>query len=103
MILGTSKILTFFGPVVHLYTSFLSPEMPQKYKKIYGRILKHIIDSYLNFLEFENFVKIWTRRPPNYHQNASKNTRKIMESSWKNIILSIWDSQNFEQIEISMS
>ena len=35
---------------------------------------------------FENFVKIWTRRPPNYYQNASKNTRKIMESSWKNII-----------------
>ena len=35
---------------------------------------------------FENFVKIWSRRPPNYHQNASKNTRKIMESSWKNII-----------------
>ena len=35
---------------------------------------------------FENLVKIWTRRPPNYHQNASKNTRKIMESSWKHII-----------------
>jgi hypothetical protein len=25
---------------------------------------------------FENFVKIWTRSPPNYYQNASKNTRK---------------------------
>ena len=35
---------------------------------------------------FENFVKIWPPTPPNYYQNASKNTRKMMESSWKNII-----------------
>ena len=35
---------------------------------------------------FENFVKIWPPTPPNYYQNASKNTRKIMESSWKHII-----------------
>ena len=25
---------------------------------------------------FENLVKIWTRGPPNYYQNASNNTRK---------------------------
>ena len=35
---------------------------------------------------FEHFVKIWSRNPSNYYQNASTNTRKIMESSWKNII-----------------
>ena len=46
-------------------------------------ILGYFLDDSGNF---ENFVKIWTRIPPNYYQNASKNTRKIMESSWKNII-----------------
>ena len=35
---------------------------------------------------FENFVKIWPPTPPNYHQNASTYTRKIMESSLKNMI-----------------
>ena len=39
-----------------------------------------------DFGNFENFVKIWTRRPPDYHQNASKNTRNIMDSSLKNNI-----------------
>ena len=28
------------------------------------------------FGNFDNFVKIWTRRPPNYYQNALTNTRK---------------------------
>ena len=47
---------------------------------------------------FENFVKIWPPTPPNYHQNTSKHTRKIMESSLKNIIfwyLSIWNFEIF--------
>ena len=35
---------------------------------------------------FDFFVKIWTRSPPDYYQNASNNTRKIMESSCTNII-----------------
>ena len=46
---------------------------------------------------FENFVKIWTRRPPNYYQNASKNTRKIMESSWKSIIYVNLGHQKFRK------
>ena len=36
-------------------------------------ILQYFFDDFGNF---ENLVKIWTRRPPNYYQNSSKNTRK---------------------------
>ena len=39
-----------------------------------------------DFGNFENSVKIWTRRPPNCYQNVSKNTRTIMDPSWKNIM-----------------
>ena len=46
---------------------------------------------------FENFVKIWPPTPPNYYQNASKNTRKIMESSWKNIIYVNLGHQKFRK------
>ena len=62
-----------------------------------------IPDRFQYFLDdsgnFENLVKIWSRNPPNYYQNASNNTRKIMESSWKNIILSIWDTNIFENFQ----
>ena len=47
---------------------------------------------------FENFVKIWSRNPPNYYQNASKNTRKLWNHLGKILFLSIWDSQNFENV-----
>ena len=47
-----------------------------------------------DFGNFENLVKIWTRAPPNYYQNGSKNTRKNMDSSWKKLSMSIWDSTN---------
>ena len=46
---------------------------------------------------FENFVKIWPPTPPNYYQNASKNTRKIMESSWKHIIYVNLGHQKFRK------
>ena len=46
---------------------------------------------------FENFVKIWPPTPPNYYQNASKHTRKIMESSWKHIIFVKLGHQNFRK------
>ena len=51
---------------------------------------------------FENFVKIWSRNPPDYHQNASKNTRKIMESSWKNIIFVNLGHQKFRKFSKSV-
>ena len=35
--------------------------------------MQYFLDDFGNF---ENFVKIWTHRPPNYYKNASKNTRK---------------------------
>ena len=48
-----------------------------------------IPDRFQDFLDdfgnFENLVKTWTHRPPNYYQNASTNTRKIIESFWKHI------------------
>ena len=35
-----------------------------------------LLQYFLNdFGNFESFVKIWTRGPPNYYQNASANTR----------------------------
>ena len=49
---------------------------------------------------FENLVKIWPPTPPNYHQNTSKHTRKIMESSLKNIIFDIWASEILRFFEI---
>ena len=51
---------------------------------------------------FENLVKIWTRRPPNYHQNASRNTRKIMESSWQNIMFVNMGHQKFRKFSKSV-
>ena len=51
---------------------------------------------------FENFVKIWSRRPPDYHQNALKNTRKIMESSWKHIICVNMGHQQFRKFSKSV-
>ena len=51
--------------------------------------LGYFLDDFGNF---ENLVKIWTRRPPNYYQNASKITRTIMESSWTILFMSIWDT-----------
>ena len=38
--------------------------------------MQYFLDDFWNF---EHFVNIWTRRPPNYYQNASNNTRNI----WK--------------------
>ena len=37
------------------------------------RTLQYFLDDFGNF---EKFVKIWTRIPPNYYQHASKKTRK---------------------------
>ena len=38
--------------------------------------LQYFLDDFWNF---ENFVNIWTRNPPNYYQHALNNTRKV----WK--------------------
>ena len=42
---------------------------------------------------FEHLVKIWTRGPPNYYQNASTNTRKIWSHLGQILFMSIWDSK----------
>ena len=55
MISGTSNILTFFGPVVDLYTSFLSPTNLQKNTRNYGIIFKHIISSFRNSKTFKMY------------------------------------------------
>ena len=52
------------------------------------------------FRELGFFVKIWTRRPPNYYQNGSKHTRNIMESFYNNIIFDIWVSKKLNIFEI---
>ena len=39
-------------------------------------ILQYFLDDFWNF---DIFVKIWTRGPPNYHQNSPKHTRKMWE------------------------
>ena len=49
-----------------------------------------------DFWNFQNFVKIWTRNPPNYCQFTLKNTRKILEHPWKIWILEIWESENLK-------
>ena len=36
--------------------------------------LGYFLDDFRNF---ENVHKIWTRRPPSYHQNSSNDTRKL--------------------------
>ena len=63
-----------------------------------------IFQYFLNDLgNLDNLVKNWTRGPPSYYQNASNATRKSMESSWENIILSIWDSHFVDVFEKCMS
>ena len=49
-----------------------------------------------DFWNFQNFVKIWTRNPPNYCQFTLKNTRKILDHPWKTWILDIWESENLK-------
>ena len=49
-----------------------------------------------DFWNFQNFVKIWTRNPPNYCQFTLKNTRKIWEHPWKIWIWEIWESENLK-------
>ena len=43
-------------------------------------LLQYFLDDFWNF---EHVVKIWTRIPPNYYQNASKNTRQLWEHPGK--------------------
>ena len=45
---------------------------PNGYLMIPDRF-RYFLDDFWNS---EHLVKIWTRRPPNYYQNASQNTRK---------------------------
>ena len=45
--------------------------------------LQYILDDFWNF---EKFVKIWTRRPPTYYQNAPKHTRKLWEHPGKDYL-----------------
>ena len=47
----------------------------------------------------ETVVKIWTRRPFNYHKNISNNTRTNMESSL-NILFSYMRILNFENVRM---
>ena len=75
---------TFFG----FFGVFIIPKWLIKVPGHFGILL----DDSGNF---ENFVKIWSRRPPDYHQNALKNTREIMESSWKHIICVNMGHQKF--------
>ena len=45
-----------------------------------------IFQSFLNdFCNFDNFVKIWTRRPPNYHQTTLK-----IQAKYGNILKQYW-------------
>ena len=54
-------------------------------------LLQYFLDDFGNF---ENYVKIWTRRPPHYYQNASTNTNKNYGIILEKICLSTWDSKN---------
>ena len=51
-------------------------------------LLQYFLDDFGNF---ENFVKIWTRGPPNYYEYASKNARRIRNHPGNILCLSIWD------------
>ena len=56
-------------------------------------LLQYFLDGFGNF---ENVVKIWTRGPPIYYPNVSKNTRKLWNHPGKILFVSIWDSPFFE-------
>ena len=56
--------------------------------------------QYLNeFWNFENFAKIWTRRPPNYHQNTFKHTRNY-DNIFKQYYLSIYGDMEIKKKSI---
>ena len=59
MILGTSKVWSKSGPVdLPIIT-----KLPQQIQEQYGIILKHIIVSYLNFLELRQILKFGPTEP----------------------------------------
>ena len=58
-------------------------------------MFQYFLDDFGNF---GNLVKIWTRRHPNYYQNAWKRTRKICNHPGNMLFMSIWDSSKFENL-----
>ena len=56
--------------------------------------LQYLLDDFWNF---EHVDQIWTRRHPNYYQNASNNIRKygnIFNTSY----FRIWESKNLKTL-----
>ena len=48
---------------------------------------QYLLDDFWNF---ENLVKTWTHRPPNYYKNAAQNTRTIWGHPGKHYL---WKSE----------
>ena len=65
-----------------IFAVYIIPQWPIKLKS--PDLFKYFLDDFGNF---ENFVKIWIRGPPIHYQNATKNKRKLMESSWNILYL----------------
>ena len=62
--------------------------------------LGYFLDDFGNF---ENLVKIWTRRPLNYYQNIPKHIRKIWNHPGEILSLSICHSEQIENFRKCMS
>ena len=69
MILGTSKILTFFGPIIghfwargpRIYGFSYTKILQQILEKVYGSILEHIIFTYMRITIFEKIKMFETQ------------------------------------------
>ena len=58
-------------------------------------LFQYFLDDLGNF---ENLVKMWTRRPPNYYQNCSKIQETLWNHPGKISFMSIWDPKKFENV-----
>ena len=58
--------------------------------------MQYFLDDFGNF---EHFVKIWTRGPPNYYQKCFKHMGKIMESSFNILNCHLWESEMMIHLE----
>ena len=55
--------------------------------------MQYFLDDFWNF---QNFVKIWTRWPPNYYQNALNESRQNWNDLWNMFSFYIWESEKHE-------
>ena len=69
-------VLNVFGEIISTRSNTITPTRVYIILTWLIKVPAHIPILLDDLGNFENLVKIWTRRPPNYYQHASTNARK---------------------------